>query len=143
MRDPNTPVNNQSEQDNGIGIVILVEDRWTDFPARGMRKKLSAETGFPIVKRGLNDAQVKSNKSSSKIKKAHIKAQKTSKQNVKGDSALLMLKTIANGSWFILQKVLPLRLSNEPSWGDIRVDFIQPRFIIESNMAGWAQWSDS
>jgi len=122
MRDPNTPVNNQSEQDNGIGIVILVEDRDRISPLEDA-KKLSAETGFPIVKRGLNDAQVKSNKSSSKIKKAHIKAQKTSKQNVKGDSAVVNVKNDSQWQLVYTSEGLALRLSNEPSWGDIRVDF--------------------
>ncbi|MFT6328209.1 MAG: 16S rRNA (guanine1516-N2)-methyltransferase [Bermanella sp.] len=122
MRDQNAPINAQSGQDGGIGIVILVEDRDRISPQEDA-KKLSAETGYPIVKRGLNDAKVKSNKSLSKPKKPHTNAQKMAKRSTKGNSCVANIDIDSQWQLVYTSNGLALRLSNEPSWGDIIIDF--------------------
>jgi 16S rRNA (guanine1516-N2)-methyltransferase len=122
MRDQNASRNDQSGQDSGIGIVILIEDRDRISPQEDA-KKLSAETGYPIVKRGLNDAQVKSSKPSSKHKKPHTNAQKMAKRSTKSDNAVYNVNIDSQWQLVYTSNGLALRFSNEPSWGDIIVDF--------------------
>ncbi|MFT4732957.1 MAG: 16S rRNA (guanine1516-N2)-methyltransferase [Gammaproteobacteria bacterium] len=125
MRDPNTAMDDQSEQDNHAGIVILVEDSDRISPLEDA-KKLSVETGFPIVKRGGQYANEKSNSRSSKNKTANKKAPKIAKHSVKGGNISSNAKELSEWQLVYTSQGLALRLSNEPSWGDIIVDFNSP-----------------
>ena len=115
MRDQNRSINAQSGQDSGMGIVILIQDRDRISPQEDA-KKLSAETGYPIVKRGFNDTKVKSSKPSSKHKKPHTNAQKMAKRSTKSDSAVANIDIDSQWQLVYTSDGLALRLSNEPSW---------------------------
>jgi 16S rRNA (guanine1516-N2)-methyltransferase len=125
MRDSNASMNDQHGQDNCSRIVIFVEDRDRISPQEDA-KKLSVETGFPIVKRGVQHANEKSNSSLSKNKTANKKAVKSSKHIVKSDNASSDVKELSEWQLVYTSEGLALRLSNEPSWGDIIVDFNSP-----------------
>jgi 16S rRNA (guanine1516-N2)-methyltransferase len=125
MRDPNSSMNDQHGENNRTRIVILVEDSDRMSPQEDA-KKLSVETGFPIVKRGIQHANEKSNNPSSKNKTVNKKAHKSSKHTVKGDNASSDVKEVSQWQLVYTAEGLALRLSNEPSWGDIIVDFNSP-----------------
>jgi 16S rRNA (guanine1516-N2)-methyltransferase len=125
MREPNSAMNEQRGQDHNTGIVIVVEDRERISPQEDANR-LSAETGFPIVKRGVQRANEKSNSPSSKYKTANKKTHKTSKPSVKGDIANSDAKELNEWQLVYTSQGLALRLNNEPSWGDIIVDFNSP-----------------
>jgi 16S rRNA (guanine1516-N2)-methyltransferase len=120
MREPDTSLNENIEHENGIGMVILIEDKDHIAPQEDA-KKLSAETGFPIVKRWSHAALKRSKSTSTKNKSVNKKGQKTAKQNSKGDTATS--EEVSEWQLVYTTEGLALRLSNEPSWGDIMVDF--------------------
>lgn len=122
MHDPDTPENDDIEHANGIGIVILIEDKDHIAPQEDA-KKLSAETGFPIVNRRSHAALKKSNSSSAKNKSVNKKRHKTAKQNNRSDTATSASEEVSEWQLVYTTEGLALRLSNEPSWGDIIVDF--------------------
>jgi|GEM_PF-127532 len=122
MRDPDTPLNDNVEHENGIGMVILIEDKEHIAPQEDA-KKLSAETGFPIVKRPSHTASKRSNSASTKNKGMSKKGHKTVKQNSKGKVAPSASEEVSEWQLVYTTEGLVLRLSNEPSWGDIMVDF--------------------
>jgi 16S rRNA (guanine1516-N2)-methyltransferase len=135
MRDPNASMNDQPGQDNNTGIVILVEDRDRISPQEDA-KKLSAETGFPIVRRGLQHTKEKSNSPSSKNTTVNKKAHKKAKQSVKRDSTSSDVKDSSEWQLVYTSEGLALRLSNEPSWGDIIVDFNSPALNYRKQHGG-------
>ncbi|MBF7073531.1 class I SAM-dependent methyltransferase [Glaciecola sp. MH2013] len=111
----------QNSQENqgkkGIGIVILVEDTDRIEPEQAA-KVLSAETGFPVV----TAAYIQ--RTTGSAKKANTKT----KAKVKEAVALWQLVYAAEG--------LVLRLSNEPTWGDIRVDFASSALLYRKQHGG-------
>lgn len=98
-------------------IVILIEDNERLSPTEDA-KALSLETGFPIVKRGTKHQQKNSNNHLSKAKgkstHKNAKADKQDKANLAVESEWQLVYT---------SEGLVLRLSDEPTWGDIMVDF--------------------
>lgn len=107
--------NDNDERDNalkkGIGTVILVED--TDrIEPHDHAKLLSATTGFPVVTAAFVERSVK--------------AAKKNKSKEKG--ALWQLVYTQEG--------LSLRLSSEPNWGDIRVDFASSALLYRKQHGG-------
>ena len=107
MRKESTSEAPQNDKNKGIGIVILVEDKDRIEPSEDA-KALSTETGFPIV------TQAAVTRATSP-KKGAKRDKKTTMTSFLSADALWQLVYTAEG--------LSLRLSNEPSWGDIRVDF--------------------
>lgn len=120
--DSNTKLNNTVEHANSIGMVILIEDKERIAPQEDA-KKLSAETGFPIVKRWPNFALKRSNSPTAKNKSTSKKAYKTTKKNNKDDTVISASDELSEWQLVYTTEGLALRLSNEPSWGDIIVDF--------------------
>jgi len=104
--------------EKNIGVVIVIEDKDRIAPTEDA-KHLSADTGFPIVNRGPTKAHTHLNtrQSKAKNKKSH-KNTKSSVHNDNNDATTLI-------EWQLVytSEGLALRLSNEPSWGDIIVDF--------------------
>jgi 16S rRNA (guanine1516-N2)-methyltransferase len=107
MPKENTPHTTQKTENEGIGIVILVEDKDRIEPSEDA-KALSAETGFPIVTQAAVTRATSSKNGTKRDKKPQS-------QSFLSADALWQLVYTRDG--------LSLRLSNEPSWGDIRVDF--------------------
>ncbi|MFQ3237562.1 MAG: 16S rRNA (guanine1516-N2)-methyltransferase [Paraglaciecola sp.] len=125
MRDLNTSKSHQCEQDNKNRVVIFVEDRDRISPQEDA-KRLSVETGFPIVKHGVHQAKEKSNSLLSKNKTVNKKMNKAAKQSVNTDNASSDVNEVNEWQLVYTSEGLALRLSNEPSWGDIIVDFNSP-----------------
>lgn len=102
-------------QSSNKRIVILVEDYERLSPTEDA-KALSLETGFPIVKRGINNTQKKQNTHSLKAK-----AKNTNKETKAHKSEGAKVES----EWQLVytSEGLVLRLSDEPTWGDIMVDF--------------------
>lgn len=122
MHDPDTPSDGNNERSNGIGMVILIED--TDHIApQEDAKKLSTETGFPIVKRGSPAALKKSKNGKAKSNSTNKKGHKATKKTSNGDTATSASEDVSEWQLVYTTEGLALRLSNEPSWGDIMVDF--------------------
>lgn len=100
-----------------LRIVILIEDNERLSPSEDANV-LSAKTGFPIVKRGIQHHQKNPNAHLSKAKL------KNTRKNNKADSHAEGKRAIES-EWQLVytSEGLVLRLSNEPTWGDIMVDF--------------------
>jgi len=122
MRDPDIPLKDPVEQTKSIGMVILIEDKDHIAPQEDA-KKLSTETGFPIVKRRSPAALKRSNSATAKNKSTNKKGHKTVKPNSKGDAETSASEEVSEWQLVYTTEGLALRLSNEPSWGDIMVDF--------------------
>ena len=122
MHDPDAPLDGNDERNNSIGMVILIEDKEHIAPQEDA-KKLSAETGFPIVKRGSPAALKKSSSATAKSKSANKKSNKAVKQNSKADTKTSVSNEVSEWQLVYTTEGLALRLSNEPSWSDIMVDF--------------------
>ncbi len=122
MHDPDAPLDGNDERNNSIGMVILIEDKEHIAPQEDA-KKLSAETGIPIVKRGSPAALKKSSSATAKNKSTNKKSHKAVKQNSKADTKTSVSNEVSEWQLVYTTEGLALRLSNEPSWSDIMVDF--------------------
>jgi 16S rRNA (guanine1516-N2)-methyltransferase len=142
MPDIITAMNEQNIKKEGIGIVILIEDKDHIKPQEDA-KKLSAETGFAIVKyrpsKASTNASSKSHhkhtkkkpkqvgKSKSQVnKKSHDTSGGTSHNtdvSASNSDASDAEKTLSEWQLVYTTEGLALRLNNEPAWGDILVDF--------------------
>lgn len=125
MPDEKPTVNRKDILNKNIRIVILIEDKERIAPQE-QAKELAAETGFAIVKYRPNLAQ--NNKAKSKMdklnnskKKRAINAVENNKENVLED--VNTEETQSEWQLVYTKQGLALRLSNEPTWGDILVDF--------------------
>lgn len=112
MPNSDTSINASEAQNKGIGIVILIEDKDRIAPTEHATI-LSHQTGFPIAKRTERNKRAEGNKVN---KKPTRQTTKHVKKQVEVDST---------NEWQLVYTSdgLVLRLSNEPSWGDIIVDF--------------------
>ena len=125
MKDENTLEN---ELKKGIGTVILVEDTDRIQPQQSAQL-LSDETGFPIVTAAFIERSTRSGKTKSSSEgkvKGKVKSGKKSKES--SAHQLWQLAYTSEG--------LALRLSNEPSWGDIRVDFASSALAYRKQHGG-------
>jgi 16S rRNA (guanine1516-N2)-methyltransferase len=136
MEMPNSDLdmNDNSDSTSNIGIVILIEDKDRIAPQEDA-KKLSDETGFAIVKYrpNLADPHISTNPRHKQMKKiarqdAKSKAKVSSKArkpeaSLQDGSAIDAEKTSSEWQLVYTTQGLALRLSNEPTWGDILVDF--------------------
>lgn len=113
-------ITNHNQSSQALDIVILIEDKDRIAPTDDANK-LSLQTGFPIVKRGINKPQVPSKNTFSNAKHKAKKGHKKPKPSTK----VIAVTDATSNEWQLVYTAegLALRLSSEPSWGDIRVDF--------------------